>query len=118
MHIKTISSPTDSISLLDDLNALADWSLHWKLSYNTSKFKLLRVLPPNHTLSTHNYSINNHNIDLSSQHHDLGILLSNGTVWDDHYTLIISKAYKTFYFIRSSTSNSHSSHTKLSPSFV
>ena len=41
--IKTISSPHDSSSLQDDLNALTNWSSHWKLAFSSSKCKLLRV---------------------------------------------------------------------------
>ena len=40
---KTISSPHDSSSLQDDLNALTNWSSHWKLAFSSSKCKLLRV---------------------------------------------------------------------------
>ena len=45
--IKPISSVQDSISLQKDLDALNNWSLHWKLAFNNSKCKLLRISPPN-----------------------------------------------------------------------
>ena len=54
--IKHIISTTDSTLLLDDLNALADWSSRWVLSFITSKC-------PNHMLSGHTYIINNHDSD-------------------------------------------------------
>ena len=112
--IKHINSTSDSNLLQNDLNTLADWCSRWKLSFNSSKCKLLRVFPPNRTLSSHTYIINNHDIDNTPQHRDLGILLSNDILWEHNYADIISKAYKTFNFIRRSTTNSHSSHTKLS----
>ncbi len=60
------------------------------------------------------YSLNNFVIDSTSLHQDLGILVSSDLTWDNHYSAIISKAYKSLYFIRRATSNSHSPHTKLS----
>ena len=59
------------------------------------------------------YTINNHLIDLTASHRDLGVIISDDIHWDIHYDNIISKAYKTLYFIRRSVSNSHSSKTKL-----
>ena len=111
--IMTICSPNDSVLLQNDLNLLADWSSQWKLSFNTTKCKLLRILPSNHSISSSDYTINNHNIDFTTSHRDLGVMISNDTQWDTHYNLIISKAHKTLHFIRRSVSNSHSSHTKL-----
>ena len=112
--VMTISSPQDSSLLQDDLNALANWSSAWKLAFNTSKCKLLRISPPNHTISTTSYSINQPTIDLTPSYRDLGVLVSDDLRWNDHYSTIIAKAYKSMYYIRRSTSNSHSTHTKLS----
>ena len=86
----------------------------WKLAFNTSKCKLLRISPPNHTISTTSYSINQSTIDLTPSYRDLGVLVSDDLRWNDHYSTIIAKAYKSMYYIRRSTSNSHSTHTKLS----
>ena len=91
------------------------WSSCLKHSFNTSKWKLLLVLPlivP--FLPTLSDIIKNHDIYNTPQHCDRGILLSNDILWEDKYTDIIFKAYKTYNFIRCSTSNSHSPHTKLS----
>ena len=115
--IKTISSPQDSSSLQDDLNALTNWSSHWKLAFSSSKCKLLRVPPPNQILHPANYSINNSTISSTSLHRDLGILnclLLVNLTWDDHYSAIIYKAYRALYFIWRATSHSRSSQTKLS----
>ena len=112
--IKTISSPHDSSSLQDDLNALTNWSSHWKLAFSSSKCKLLRVPPPNQILHPANYSVNNSTISSTSLHRDLGILVSSNLTWDDHYSAIISKAYRALYFIQRATSHSLSSQTKLS----
>ena len=111
--VMTISSPQDSSLLQDDLNALANWSSAWKLAFNTSKCKLLRISPPNHTISTTSYFINQSTIDLTPSYRDLGVLVSDDLRWNDHYSTIIAKAYKSMYYVRRSTSNSHSTHTKL-----
>ena len=112
--IKTVSSLHDTCLLQDDLSALTSWSSFWELAFNSSKCKLLRILPPNQTHHSANYSINNSIIDSNTLHRDLGILVSSDLTWDNHYSSIISKAYKSLYFIRRATSNSHSPYTKLS----
>ena len=112
--IKAISSPHDSILLQDDLTALTNWSSNWELTFSNSKCKLLSIPPPNQLVHSANYSINNSIINSTSLHRDLGVLVSNNLTWDEHYSAIISRAYKSLYFIRRATSNSHSPSTKLS----
>ena len=111
--IKAISSPHDSILLQDDLTALTNWSSNWELTFSNSKCKLLSIPPPNQLVHSANYSINNSIINSTSLHRDLGVLVSNNLTWDEHYSAIISRAYKSLYFIRRATSK-HSPSTKLS----
>ena len=75
--IKPISSIQDSFSLQKDLDALNNWSLHWKLAFNNSKCQYLRISPQNQIISSANYTINNCPISMSTLHRDLGILVSN-----------------------------------------
>ena len=44
-------------------------------------------------------------INSTALHRDLGILVSNDLTWNEHYSAIISKAYKSLYFIRRATSH-------------
>ena len=48
----------------------------------------------------------NSTISSTSLHRDLGILVSSNLTWDNHYSAIISKAYRALYFIRRATSHS------------
>ena len=68
------------------LNALNSRNLHWKLAFNSSKCKLLRILSPNQNISSTNYTINNCIIDMTCLHRDLGVLVSDSSelTWTDH----------------------------------
>ena len=101
--IKAISSPHDSILLQNDLTALNNWSSNWEFTFSNSKCKLLSIPPPNQLVHSANYSINNSIINSTSLHRDLGVLVSNNLTWDEHYSAIISRAYKSLYFIRRAT---------------
>ena len=50
-------------------------------------------------------------MEWNASYYDLGILVSSNLTWDDHYSAIISKAYRAMYFIRCATSHSLSSQT-------
>ena len=97
--------------LLHSPTGVQTGNLHSALN---SKCKLLSIPPPNQLVHSANYSINNSIINSTSLHRDLGVLVSNNLTWDEHYSAIISRAYKSLYFIRRATSNSHSPSTKLS----
>ena len=79
--------------------------------FNESKCSLMRF-GSNKSSSHHVYSINDHIIQSTSQHKDLGIIVSSDLSWSDHILYISAKAYKTLGLLRHSFCKSNSVTSK------
>ena len=88
-----IVSQTDHQLLQNDLDSLNSWSHKCNLPFNETKFRLLHFSSKADSDSCA-YTINGHCITPSTFHEDLGILFTNLLNWEEHYNLIISKAYR------------------------
>ena len=64
------------------------------------------------TVSHYNYHLNEQLIPKLKSHQDLGIILSDDLSWRNHYTYILSKAYKSLNLIRCTFKSSHSPSIK------
>ena len=93
---KVISNHLDSLQLQQDLKSLATWSDNNHMKFNTSKFIHLRF---NSKFST-SYRVNNIPITHSNTHRDLGLIISSNLSWKEHYSSIISKAYRSLGLLR------------------
>ena len=97
---RPIASSTDHHLLQDDLNSLFNWSLKWRLCFNTSKCALLRLTSGYSSSQSPPYYINDEEIDLKVCHRDLGILISGNLSWTNHYDHTCSCAYQMLGLLR------------------
>ena len=100
---KQINSKSDIYHLQDDLNSLLRLSIDNRLHFNATKFVFIRFHPKFNT----EYNIDGFNIPCSSVCKDLGIIFSKDLSWDQHYKVIISKAYKSFGLLCQTFSETH-----------
>jgi len=87
---KSIVSKTNHQLLQNDLDSLNSWSHKWNLPFNETKFRLLHFSSKADGNSCP-YTINGHCIAPSNL---MVFCLPNSLNWEEHYNLIISKAYR------------------------
>ena len=109
MHI---IKPPDSILLQLDLNHLFNWSYESNLSFNVSKFGLLRFLNRSSSPIHNSCCMNGIEIKLMNHFKDLGIIFSNDLFWTHHYKQIITKDYQKLGIICRTFSALIPTHTK------
>ena len=97
--LSPIHSPTESLNLQRDLQAIGTWSDQWSLDFNESKCAHVRFFPNPNSIHT-SYFINNLSIPFSNFHKDLGVIMSSDLTWNDHFRFITAKAYKFVGIIR------------------
>ena len=100
---KQINSMSDTYLQQDDLNSLLRWSIDNHLHFNVSKFVFIRFHPKFNT----EYNIDGFNIPCSSVCKDLSFIFSSDLSWNQHYKVIISKAYKSFDLLCRTFSETH-----------
>ena len=95
------SSPTDRISIQDDLNTLQQWSNKWKLSFNASKCKSLHLGKDN---VQNDYSMVSPSGQVILEHttceKDLGVLIDEKLSFDEHISQAVKRANTKLAIIR------------------
>ena len=89
-YLKTITDPTDSIRLQNDVISLCYWSEQWSLLFNPTK--IIQITFKSNLQTS--YTIGTSSITKVESHKDLGIILSSNSTWDAHHNQIIAKAYR------------------------
>jgi hypothetical protein len=96
MKIQTIN---DCIKLQEQLNKLSEWSKKWKLDFNASKCKVMRIsrrtVPYQYI-----YTLNREKLEVVRSFVDLGITIESNLGWDVHIGGQIKKANRMFYYIK------------------
>ena len=87
----------------NNLDTLTDWSQHWKLKFNILKcvhIKFGSLIPD------FSYSINGSPITVTTEHEDVGIMITSNLSFASYINCIISKANKVFGMVRRPVSSS------------
>ena len=93
---------SDCVALQLDLNALAQWSDRWVLSFNVAKCASLRVHLPQAPVRIRpfTYSLHGNPIQTVASFRYLGITISHDLKWQLHITSVVAKANRTLGFLR------------------
>ena len=96
---RKIKSVCDCVLLQEDINALYNWCSQWKLEFNVSKCKVLRVTKNLNPINF-NYFINGCKLETVSEFKDLGIIVKNDLSWNNNTKSITSKAIRMLGLIK------------------
>ena len=96
---RPIKSEKDCKSLQKDLNALETWSKRWKMTFNISKYHVLRMTGKK-TIITQNYKLGNEPLAAVSSHPYLGMEYDSKLSWKNHVQKVKAKGTKTINMVR------------------
>ena len=98
---RNINSFHDCMDLQAQLDNVVKWSRDWKLNFNATKCKIMsitrKILPFNY-----HYHINGTPLERVRSMNDLGIMVQDNLLWDEHIRNIVAKAKRTLFFIQRS----------------
>ena len=84
--IKLYNTCSNYNTLVQDLQAIYNWSQEWLLSLNVQKCVTLHVGSKNPRLV---YSVGNKVLSSTGTHNDLGVLITNDLSWSDHAVSVV-----------------------------
>ena len=96
---KEINSLEDNLQLQEQLDNLVRWSEDWQLKFNSTKctyMSITRRISPFHFI----YNINGTPLIKVQQMKDLGLVIQDNLMWNEHISNIIKKANTNLYFIK------------------
>ena len=98
LFYKVISMPEDSEQLRMDLQALENWWETSLMSFNHTKYSVIRITLKHRRAEETTYKLHGHTLAAQSKY--LGFTMFNNLTWNKHIENIASKGNRTFGFIR------------------
>ena len=95
-----IRSDIDMKALQDDLHAVDQWSVNWKMRLNTSKCQVLRIGTSRMQENRPIYKLSDACLKNTEEQRDLGVLVDSTLEFDKHIDKCIQKAYASWGIIR------------------
>ena len=94
-----VGSSAGTDLLQDDLDALVEWSLRWKLPFNTDKCSMLHLGSGN---ERHKYLMQGTPLEQSSVEKDLGVLIDEQLKFRQHAAAAVAKANQILGLVKHS----------------
>ena len=92
-----VLTPADRLQLQTDLDNLCAWADNWQMTFNVSKCKVMHIGSRN---ANYSYSMNKQLLDETTEHKDLGIIISSNLKAADHCYHACAKANKMLGLIK------------------
>ena len=95
--MQDIHNRSDCDLLQEDLNSLLQWSSTWNMGFNVAKCAFMRVgnLIPDST-----YHLSSSDLSLTTEHKDVGVLVTSKLSFSKHLRSILAKAYCSLGLLR------------------
>ena len=82
------SEEDDTVSLVNDINSLVEWSTLWRLPFHIEKCKCMHV---GRKRTAHLYQMNDHILGNVMEEKDLGVIIDNRLKFHTHSSEAIKK---------------------------
>ena len=96
---RTINSPSDHLTLQEDLDRLAIWAENWQMKFNIQKCSIMQMTKQQ-TKSLFCYTILGQTLTVVEQHMYLGVKLDHRLSWCPHINYVCNKANKLLGFLK------------------
>ena len=94
----------DAQTLQADLNKLVEWAQKWQMTFNSSKFVLLRVSRSVNDVDF-SYEMMGRSLESVESHKYLGVEIDRKLSWNKHISAITGKGNRALGFIRRNLHN-------------
>ena len=98
---KVIKNDSDRALLQRDLSALEHWEKTWQMSFNPTKYVVLRICTKKKkkVLPTQ-YQLHGHTLEVVNASKYLGVTITDDLSWETHVQNVVCKANRTLGFVR------------------
>ena len=90
----------DTYQLQKDLQEVEQWSLEWKLRFNTSKCQALRIGTKNMQVDRPTYRLNGVDLENIQEQRDLGVVIDSSLEFETHINKCTQRAYAAWGIVR------------------
>ena len=90
---------SNSITLQQDLDKLAQWGKDWNMQFHPDKCQVI-PLTRQRKIEQNKYTLNGHTLEITDTAKYLGINITSDLSWNKHVDTISSKANRTLGFLR------------------